>query len=444
MDQTTRREFLKQSAALGAAAGAMGAPRFVFGADADGPNLPTLVTVYLRGGADSLQTIIPYADPMYYDIRPTIAIAQPGRDAKSALPLDNMFGFHPAMKPLYELFQQGMVAPILNVGSPHDTRSHFDAQDFMERAAPGVKTITEGWLNRYLQTSKQGKDSELRALAFQPLLPRSLRGQYPVLAVPDDSTQNLSEAFEGMYTCEEKELKARQKSVMPPAYTGRKFANKVPERQAITPDETRVTIVNAGGNEIRRLRELREIVNNSQTGSYPGSNFGRQMKKIATVIRANRGLEVAAVDYEGWDHHAYQGGAEGTMANMLGDVSASIRAFTDDLGPDHMKKTLVLVMSEFGRTAKENGSHGSDHGRGGFMLAIGGMIKPQKKVYGQWTGLEPAQLADRRDMPVTTDFRLVFAETLMMLFGYDAMEKKFFPEFRPRSQALMFMNRITA
>ena len=454
MSDTSRREFLKSgSVIVGASAFGGLAPQMIFAeetTDADGPNRPTLVVVYLRGGADPLNTIVPYGDPDYYDIRPTIAIPRADEGGvKGALHLDQYFGLHPALAPLMPLWNEGHLAPIVNVGSPHDTRSHFDAQDFMERACPGVKTINEGWLNRYLEMTKTGKDNELRALSFQPLLPRSLRGQYPVLAVPEDESAYLLDSFEKMYSCDEnkkmlEEQAAKEAAAAAAAKTTAQNAKnrKIPERKPIKEAEAREHIVTVGANEIRRLRELRKITNRGMSGRYPTSRFGNQMRDIASVIKANRGLEVAAVDYEGWDHHAYQGGSEGTMANMLGDLAKVMRAFNDDLGAERMKRTLVVLMSEFGRTAKENGSHGSDHGHGGFMLAMGGMIK-KKAVHGHWLGMAPENLYQKRDMPVTTDFRIVFSEMLFNLFGYDPTASNFFPGFRP-DKPLNFLNRVAS
>jgi uncharacterized protein (DUF1501 family) len=449
---TTRREFLKSGAyltgtALGASAFGPMAPRLVYGAEKAkvDKDAKTLVVVYLRGGCDALNTVIPFADPRYYELRPTIGIAprDQGED-KGVVKLDNFFGFHPSLSPLMPLYEKGHVATVINVGSPNDTRSHFDAQDFMERAAPGIKTIVQGWLNRYLEATKDGKDNELRALSFQPLLPRSLRGSFPVLAVPDGDTDRMLSEFEDLYTCEQKALIAKAKADPKAEVKGRRPAAPA-VRPPITAEHAHRTIVEAGANEIRRLRELQDIINSGDRGEYPGSHFGRQMRDIATVIKAQRGLEIAAIDYEGWDHHAYQGGSEGTQAKMLNDVASVLAAFHKDMGEERMKRCVVLLMTEFGRTAKENGNNGTDHGRGGFMMAVGGPVDTSKqKLFGRWTGLEPQNLADKRDLPVTTDFRQVFAETLECMFQFDTMKHQAFPGFRPARQPLNFMKRATA
>lgn len=422
--KTTRRDFLKASstALLGASTAGMLAPRTAGADEGDSGPPPTLVVIYLRGGADGLNLVVPFSDPLYYEYRPTIAIDRPGTEG-GALPLDARFGLHPAAKPFHDLFQQNLLAPILNVGSPHPTRSHFDAQDFMEYAAPGVRTITEGWLNRYLTLSGKGarKEAELRGLAMQPLLPRSLRGEYPVLAVPEIGATGAMDAFESLYMCEKGADRGKADEMKPRADAK--------------------NIVEAGQNTIRTLRRFQEITSGGRGpgggAQYPPGTLGDQLRKIAQVVKADCGLEVAAIDYGGWDHHARQGGVEGTMANMLGNLSGSIAAFLQDLGP-RANRVLVLTMSEFGRTVMENGNEGSDHGHGGFMLAAGGMVNGGR-VYGQWTGLERASLYEDRDMPVHTDFRLVFLEVLYRLFGLRGELDTFFPDWRPEAKALEFL-----
>jgi uncharacterized protein (DUF1501 family) len=402
---------------------------------------PTLVVLYLRGGADPINSIVPYGDPLYRNIRPTIAIPSPGEleDASQCvMPINEYFGFHPAMKPLAELWEAGRMVPIMNAGSTHPTRSHFDAQDFMERAAPGIKSVTEGWLNRYLYDTRSGEDGDLRAVSLQPTLPRSLRGQYPVLAVPDYGADEAMAAFERLYACDSN-AEAKQKNA--PAEAKPTPADASPE------DQARQRILEAGTEGIAKLRHLNGILRGSggSDAAYPDSHLARQFRDLAKVIKAGEGLEIAAIDYNGWDHHAFQGGPDGTHASMLGNISQTIKAFTDDLGPVRMQKTLVLCMSEFGRTVRENGNHGTDHGRGGYMMAIGGMVEGGR-FYGDWTGLERQNLVDGRDLPVSrkSDFRLIFAEALHALFGFDTDEHDFFPDYKAREKPLGFLKPITA
>jgi len=402
---------------------------------------PTLVVLYLRGGADPINSIIPYGDALYKNIRPTIAIPSPGElddPSQCVMPINEYFGFHPAMRPLAELWQAGMMVPIMNAGSTHPTRSHFDAQDFMERAAPGIKSVTEGWLNRYLHETRSDADGDLRAVSLQPTLPRSLRGQYPVLAVPDYGADEAMAAFERLYACDSN-AEAKAKNGAEPAAMDADAAEPTAE------DKTRRRIVEAGTEGIAKLRHLNGILRGSgdSHAAYPDSHLARQFRDLAKVIKAGEGLEIAAIDYNGWDHHAFQGGPDGTHADMLGNISHTIKAFTDDLGPVRMQKTLVLCMSEFGRTVRENGNHGTDHGRGGYMLAVGGMVQG-RRFYGDWAGLDRQNLIDGRDLPVSpkSDFRLIFAEALHALFGFDADQHDFFPDYKAREKPLGFLKPI--
>ena len=431
----TRREFIKQSGSVLAGATGIGAfgPQMFYGSsknEAEQP--PTLIVLYLRGGADPLNAIVPYGDPLYYELRPTIAVPQTGNpDLPGIIPLDRYFGFHPSMKELADLFRAKMMAPILNVGSTHPTRSHFDAQDFMERAAPGIKYITEGWLNRYLTATRTADDRDLRSVSLQPLLPRSLRGAYPVLAVPNYGAEHAMNVFESLYGCEG--MKVASKALKS---TDDKGSNETAHQQS-----SLQRIVDAGSQGIAKLRNLNAIVNNPHyisTPVYPAGYLATQLRDLAKIIKSNQGLEVAAIDYGNWDHHAYQGASVGTMGGMLSIVSQTIKAFVDDLGP-RMNKTLILVMSEFGRTVKENGTNGSDHGHGGFMLAIGGPVRGGR-FYGKWTGLTNDMLYEGRDMPVYTDFRMVFAETLLSLFGFRADQHNFFPKYKANRKPLGFLH----
>lgn len=433
---TTRRQFMKSSSAMLGAAGLGTMPtQLLYGDSGSTPPPCTLIALYLRGGADPLNIIVPYREKRYYDVRPTIAIPPERRgDTAGVIRLSNdkRFGFHPAMRELAAMYESGLVAPIVNVGSTHPTRSHFDAQDFMERAAPGIKTINEGWLNRYLGVTRSDGDSELRAISLQAVLPRSLRGQYPVLAVPEAGANHAMGVFGTLYGCDsEKEAIAQMQG--PPGSGGGSSSDP----EAVT----RQKIVEAGAHSIRKLRHLNSIIHQGNSSVvYPQSQLASQLRGVARLIQANERLEIAAIDYNGWDHHAYQGGSMGTMAEMLRNLSGSIKAFFDDLGP-RRDRVVVLAMTEFGRTVKENGTNGSDHGHGGFLLAIGGPVVGGK-VYGKWTGLDRAVLNEGRDMPVYTDFRSAFAETLSGLFGFRADQNEFFPEFKSEAKSLGFIRQM--
>lgn len=410
--------------ALGAGA-ALSLPPMSFAASARSKSAaeqpPTLITIYLRGGADALGIVVPFADKRYNQLRPTIALGAPDANGPSAvLGLDDRFGFNPNMTGLHKLYQKGQCVPIVAVGSHHTTRSHFDAQDYMERAAPGMRNVHTGWLDRFLMETQSPRDTNLLAFALQPLLPRSLRGDYPVLAKPEQSADEAMAMFEHVYK-DMRTMKSNTRNVL-----GKQ------NKQVIT---------DSGVTTINQLRDLNKIVNapDAKGLTYPASRFGTQMKQVAKVLKANHGLQITAMDYRGWDHHINEGPVDGTLGLKLKDLSDAIAAFAADIGDKRMKKVLVLVMSEFGRTAKENGNAGSDHGHGGMMLAVGGALNGNK-VYGQWTDLQDKNLYKNRDLPVHTDFRQVFAETLQGVFDYDGIKHGLFPDYTPDAPPLGFIN----
>jgi len=421
MDQS-RREIIKWAGASAAAAISTGSliPRKVTASREQSPR-PTLVAIYLRGGADALSTVVPYSDKHYSLHRPSLALAPPGSGSNAVLPLSDEFGFNPIMKQLHALYERGMCIPIVSVGSHHPTRSHFDAQDFMERGAPGIKHVTTGWLNRYLEATRTSGDAKLRALSMQPLLPRSLRGDYPVLAKPEQKADHAMEFYSRMYI--------PAGPVRSAGHAGRSGGL-----------QTKQAIEAAGAQTIEQLWELTQILEHPApvAAEYPPTKFGGQMRDIAKVIKFQCGLEVTAIDYGGWDHHINVGPIEGQLGTRLADVSEAIGAFVEDLGPELMRETLIVVMSEFGRAVKENDNQGTDHGHGGIMLLVGGKLNG-RRVYGQWTGLDESKLYQRRDLPVHTDFRQVFAELLNGVFKFDGLERELFEGYKPPRERLGFM-----
>ena len=408
-----RREFLK-AAGVGIASFALPLPAGSQGRTASvGAASRTLVVIYLRGGMDALNTLVPYADENYYRMRPTLAIPPEDTDESAGvIHLDDAFGLNPALAALKPLWDAGKLAAIVNVGSPHPTRSHFDAQDFMEHAAPGLRTVHDGWLNRYLALSRAVPDGEgvvrkvpLRALAMQGLLPRALRGSYTVLAVPDGRVLHdkaLLDLFEPFY--------------------GDYSEGGMPARR-----EEEDAVLSTGRDTIETLRRFQEIVGRgSLRGRGLRTAVDAKLAAIGQVIRAGEGLEVAAIDLGGWDLHANQGGVEGKMTRLLQGLGDGLAAFAEDLGP-HLERTLVVTMTEFGRTCRENGNYGTDHGHGGLMLLMGGGVAGGR-VHGSWTGLEESDLYQSRDLAVTTDFRDVFASVLREHLGFEAPEG-FFPDY---------------
>ena len=398
---------------------------------------PTIVTIFLRGGADSLNAFVPAGDDMYYKVRPNIAIPiKPKRGNKAVLPFsqkvgNGYWGLNPSMEPLKALIEEGKAVPIMNVGLPHGTRSHFSAQDFMERGSNGDPRITTGWLNRYLAATKKATDMPLRGICAMSLLPRALRGDYPVLAGGNRTEQ--FEMFEELYAADNLVNQTARDGVM--GERGSRLDDRPvddPKKpKQLTQDWARDVISDSGTNAVVRIKALEEASNMPTDADYPSGGLASQLSTIAQVIKANVGLEVAQADYGGWDHHSDQGDVEGRHSKMMQHLTDCIMAFRQDLGK-RMDKVLVLVMSEFGRTVKENGSRGTDHGRGGFMLAVSDSLNGGK-FYGTHKGV--ADMIGGDYQPVYTDYRAVFAESIMKMFGTDPIKAgTIFPNYKPSSK----------
>ncbi len=412
---------------------------------------PVVVMIFLRGGHDQLNTFVPHSDKTYYKIRPTIAVQK-----EDVIKLDNRWGLHPAMKPLKRFYDEGRFAAVINSGSPHPTRSHFDAQDFMEYGAPGLRTVSDGWLNRYLTATAnpRGEDpKKLRSLAMQERLPRSMRGTYPAVAVPPNLREidEVLDLFEDFYSGGDPEalsVVARAATRKQSGTTSRKSLKSRDRKKA---DMGLMTdpIMASGTQTIQGLRRLREILYGGESGTYqsprgsvaegttfqeyPGGWFASRLKSLAKVIKSDVGLTVAATDINGWDHHIGMGSTDGTLNRMLSFLSEGLAAFMDDLGPD-LDRTLIVVSTEFGRVAKENGNDGADHGHGCATWLLGGQVKGGR-VYGRWTGLEPSELFQKRDLKVTTDFREIYADVLRKHMKFD-LPANFFPGYTPSEKGL--------
>lgn len=348
-----------------------------------------LVVIFQRGAADGLNIVVPYREPDYYALRPTIAIPQ-----KDVLDLDGRFGLHPAMAPLLPLYQQGHLAVIHAVGSPDATRSHFDAQDYMESGTPGVKSTQDGWLNRALQQERAGEANAFRAVALGTQVPRTLQGRLPALAV-----SNVNEFS-----------------------VGGRGANPAPVSNAFQQmyGSSSDRMLHAQGSEtfeaVRMLRSADPSHYQPAAGvTYPSTAFANSMKQVAQLLKANLGVEAAFADIGGWDTHQAQGSTQGQLANRLREFAEAIAAFWKDMGQDAEHITLV-TMSEFGRTAKQNGTGGTDHGHGNVMFVLGGGVRGGQ-LYGRWPGLATEQLNEGRDLVVTTDFRQVLGELSARTLG---------------------------
>ncbi len=390
----TTRRFLLHNGAL-ALAGTTAIPSFlvrsVLAQNASASNR-RLVVIFQRGAADGLNIVVPYREKNYYSMRPSIAIPQ-----NLVLDLDGFFGLHPSLAALKPLYDQGHLAAVHAVGSPDMTRSHFDAQDYMESGTPGVKSTQDGWLNRALQAEDlrcHCGHTPFRAVAFGADIPLTLAGKVPAIALNNVNSFSVggrgpapspaASAFEAMY--------------------------------AGSSDR----IFHPAGDETFEAVQMLRAANPAQYApapgvEYPKSEFGNNMRQIAQLLKANLGVEAAFTDVSGWDTHQNQGGVNGQLSNRLRDFSDSIAAFWRDMGDEAENITLV-TMSEFGRTAHENGTGGTDHGHANVMLVLGGNVKGGK-VYGHWPGLDSHQLNQGRDLALTTDYRQVLGEIVTKTLG---------------------------
>jgi uncharacterized protein (DUF1501 family) len=409
----TRRSFMRDGALTLLAVGSM--PRFLLRtafAEGRAARPKVLVAVFQRGAVDGLSMVVPYGEAAYYAARGSIAIARPARGAsETALDLDGFFGLHPALASLIPLWADRRLAVVHACGSPDTTRSHFDAQDYMESGTPGVKSTPDGWLARALEATPVAGTSPFRAVALGPQLPRALRGDVAAVALSDIADFDVRDTpvmilgarrgFEALYETGVRDLLYG---------TGRETFEAVKMLRAARPQ----AIAPANG------------------AVYPRGRFGQSLRQIAQFIRADVGLEVAFADIGGWDTHAAQGNERGLLAARFKEFAEALAAFDRDLG-DRMADVMVLTMSEFGRTVQENGNRGTDHGHATAMLLLGGSVRGGR-VHGRWPGLRPEQLFEGRDLAVTTDFRGLFAEIAVRHLGVPPTAP-LFPGLRPESAA---------
>jgi uncharacterized protein (DUF1501 family) len=400
-----RRFFLHRGAL--AVAGTAAIPSFmVRSVMAEAASAPgqRLVVIFQRGAADGLNVVVPYREKNYYSMRPTIAIPQ-----NQVIDLDGFFGLHPSLASFKPLYDQGHLAIVHACGSPDMSRSHFDAQDYMESGTPGVKGTDDGWLNRALQAEDllhrcEGtcEHSAFRALALGADVPLTLAGKIPAIALNNVNGFNVA-----------------GRGPTPSA-----AANAFQAMYADSGDQ----ILHAAGDEtfeaVRMLRAANPAQYQPANGaSYPNNDFGNSMKQIAQLLKANLGVEAAFTDVNGWDTHQNQGGVNGQLANRLSDLSQGVAAFWRDMG-DSAENVTLVTMSEFGRTAHENGTGGTDHGHANAMFVLGGRVNGGK-VYGKWPGLSNEQLNQGRDLALTTDYRAVLGEVVSSTIGARDLEKVF-------------------
>jgi uncharacterized protein (DUF1501 family) len=397
--ETSRRLFLK-SAGLGFLALGL-PPGFLVRAAGAQQNSrgKALVVVFQRGGMDGLNVVIPFKDRAYYQLRPSIGVAEPASGEARAIDLDGFYALHPSLARLKEIYDKGHLAIVHAAGSPDNTRSHFDAQDYMEIGTPGKKSTPDGWLNRYLN-EKPGSDSPFRGVALGAQTPRILNGAAATLtlsSIEEFRLRNpaLNSALQKLYSNGEDPL-------------FQKGGHSLFEAMA-------------------RMRQIEAKIPPS-SATYPSGRLGNGLRQIARLIKADVGLEIAFAEIEGWDTHVNEGGASGQLANRLKELGDSLATFYQDLG-DRMDDVVLVTMSEFGRTARENGNLGTDHGHANVMFVLGGPVRGGK-VYGRWPGLAQEVLYEGRDLDLTTDYRAVCSELLARHLGQKE-QSKIFPGFRP-------------
>jgi uncharacterized protein (DUF1501 family) len=361
----------------------------------------TLVAVFLRGGIDGLNLIVPHGDPDYYKHRKTIAIPRPARDGKSALDLDGFFGLHPLASALEPLFKDRGAVALQAVGYEKNTRSHFEEQDTWETGVIGNSLSSDGWLNRHLSSST-GHGS-IRAVAIGGNLPRILRGRAPAYAIRGIADLSMPR----MYGDPDVVRAALETAYCTKPHAGREASDELLSKTAAATLEG-----------TRQLEVIAKTEYQPANGTkYGSSSIAKQFLEAARLIKSGIGTELIQLDYGGWDTHNAQGGANGSYANRLKDLADAMAAFAKDLG-DRMNDVLVITLSDFGRTVAENGTSGTDHGWANCMIALGGGVsKSHKPVLGEWPGLAVENLYQRRDLKHTTDFRDVLGEVVSSHLG---------------------------
>lgn len=380
------------------------------------PRGDVLVVIFLRGAADALNMLVPHGDAAYYALRPTLGIARPD-DPRTAITervidLDGFFGLHPALRAVVPMWQAKHLAFVHACGAPDESRSHFKAMDLMERGVASEQGPGSGWIGRHLATLNTNNDSPLRSVAIGNTAPRSLSGTVPTSVMRSITDFHLGSAVEHA------QVAARFQSALQAMYDSPAVGD----------------LHGIGQQNLALTRTLEKLSNDpaltSESSQYPQSELGAALRQVATLIKAEVGLEVAALDMGGWDTHFAQGGATGWMAALLMDLSLGLAALHADLHA-HLDRLSVVVMSEFGRRAGENGSLGTDHGHGGLMWLLGGQVNGGQ-VHGAWPGLHADQLIGPGDLAVTTDYRDVLGELCQRRLN-NPHRDDIFPNHRPRA-----------
>jgi uncharacterized protein (DUF1501 family) len=368
-------------------------------------NPKRLIVIFLRGAVDGLNVVVPYRETAYYDARPTIAIPQPGQNG-GAIDLDGQFGLHPALASILPMWQQGNLAFVHSSGSPDPTRSHFDAQDNMERGAPGIQTIHDGWMNRLL--GSLSGNNPIQAVNVGDVTPRILSGRLPVatLALGRGAARPISldkpqiaVAFDRLYSGNDRQSQA---------YREGRIARKA------------------------LLSDLDTEMKMANNGAPLPNGFASDAQRLAQIMNKDPRVALAFMALGGWDTHVNQ---SAQLARNLEQLGKGLATLQTTLGSTYAD-TTILVMSEFGRTVHENGDRGTDHGHGNVMWLTGGGIRGGK-VYGDWQGLTSDRLYQERDLAITTDFRDVIATVLERhLQLSDSKLAQILPSYQPLQKNL--------
>ncbi len=372
----------------------------------DGQDL--VICVFQRGGADGMSMVPPLFDSRYFDLRPNIAIPESGESA--ALDLDGSYGLHPSMASLKPFFDDGQMAVIHATGLTHETHSHFDAQDIMERADVSEQELFDGWLGRYLSTATANNESAFRAVGVGGAIQRSLLGMVTPVGIQNISSFSLNVPGE---------KNAELLSLLENLYAGNSVLD-LQSRQAIS--------------SIRSLAEIdTESIQPDNGAEYPTSEFGTEFGELARLIKADIGVQAACVDIGGWDHHD---NANQRMPGLLADFSNTLAAFMFDMG-ERMDNITIVTMSEFGRRAFENASGGTDHGHANVMLAMGNGVNGGQ-VFADWPGLMESDLVFNGDLANTTDYRSILSELLINRAGVETTDT-IFPGFTLAGEQGVFL-----
>ncbi|WP_414619522.1 DUF1501 domain-containing protein [Calothrix sp. CCY 0018] len=400
-----RRKFIQQASIFSASSlVAVGANVWLSRSISATPNSKRLIVIFLRGAVDGLSVVVPYTDNAYYQARKRTAIPQPDK-ADGVLDLDGKFGLHPSLAALMPLWKQKSLAFVHACGSPESTRSHFDAQEYMENGTPGIKNTKDGWMNRLLALMSE-ENNPIQAVNVGYDIPRILGGNAPVATIPAghiakrlpiDNPQ-LTTAFDKLYSGNDALSKT--------------YRDARQARKALMESDVEMQMAN--------------------NGAPLPKGFSRDAQRLARLMVRDSRIELAFIGLGGWDTHINQGNSKGQLAQHLQSLGDGLATLQKELGAVY-KDTSIIVLSEFGRTVKENGNGGTDHGHGNVIWLLGGNISGGQ-IYGDFPGLSENQLHEKRDLAVTTDFRDVISTVLQSHINLDKTSiSKIFPNYQPVS-----------